>query len=676
MTQRSSFAGKIRLIVVLAALAALAPEQSLGQIQSVTVSKGDHYQQTSATTVVLESAGNNFSFNADVNGINIQSITPPVLSGPVNTAQLGTFWNGGQLLYSNGDQGWRLGFPGANDWASPTLADLNAKFANGTYTFLVNGNSIPLQLAGDAYPEIPVMTLQGGSWAGGKYVFDPARPLVITTNVFTGYGTHADDGICIGAFVPGFTTPFQEVAPYGCHWLQARQFASSVPGMKTLTYTVPANTFTAGQESLVGAFFIAVVDRRPVAALPGSENVAYYARSTVAAIKAQAPIFPLTVNANIGPTVSNATATFVPRPQDAGKNAYVFAVAPASVVKNAVAETGAHLGMTAKGAEKDVAVQCVIAQLNASGQLQAVSTSSLQAYLTAVIAGQSQAVTLLNNVPTTNIAGATFYLGLAPDPAGAVNSGVNQRALTVPGSPRCDPEAPQTGWWWNPNEGGRGYSIEVSDGGNLVFASYLYDPSGRATWLLASGNTSLDKSVFPTGRLESYAQGQTLSGTYKAPAGVVGQPITLAFSDATHGTLSWPGGSIAIERFNIVPQGLTLPTPEAEPENGWWWNPAESGRGYFLEWQGGQLFMAGYMYDDAGNPIWYLSGNSAPVTNLRAYSNVWQLYGNGQTLTGTYRAPTQANANVGPVTITFQSATNGFMTLPGGRTIPIQRFAC
>ena len=98
------------------------------------------------------------------------------------------------------------------------------------------------------------------------------------------------------------------------------------------------------------------------------------------------------------------------------------------------------------------------------------------------------------------------------------------------------------------------------------------------------------------------------------------------------------------------------------------------GRGFFLEWQGGQLFMAGYMYDAAGNPIWYLSGNSVASTNLQSYSNQWLQFGSGQTLTGTYRAPVQVNGNVAPVTITFQGAENALMTLPGGRTTSIRRF--
>jgi hypothetical protein len=88
--------------------------------------------------------------------------------------------------------------------------------------------------------------------------------------------------------------------------------------------------------------------------------------------------------------------------------------------------------------------------------------------------------------------------------------------VTVPGSIACDPAAPQTGWWWNTAEGGRGYSIEVA-GRHVFFASYLYDVSGRATWLVASGNTSLDGSLY-TGNLEAYAQGQTLGGAYRGPS--------------------------------------------------------------------------------------------------------------------------------------------------------------
>ena len=358
----------------------------------------------------------------------------------------------------------------------------------------------------------------------------------------------------------------------------------------------------------------------------------------------------------------NVTAQVQIPPQGGSTtNVYVFALAPASRVIGAAKQ------------EKDDSVACVLAQLNASGQLTAVSTSSLQAYATGVLTGQSQAVTVLNGVPTANIGGAQFYVGLGSSPATMLTGGSTRSVTSASGDTACTPQAPETGWWWATSAGGRGYSIEVA-GNHIFFASYLYDVSGRATWHVASGSTSVDGSLF-VGKLESYSGGQTLAAPYRPAtfSGYAGD-ITIAFSDASHGTLVLPGETLALERFNIVPNGLNLVAPDSQPESGWWWNPAESGRGFFLEWQGGQLFMAGYMYDDAGNPLWYLSGDSAPHSNLQAYSNVWQQYGNGQTMGGPYKPPASVNTSVAPVTIQFSGDEAGIMTLPGGRTTAIQRF--
>jgi hypothetical protein len=262
-------------------------------------------------------------------------------------------------------------------------------------------------------------------------------------------------------------------------------------------------------------------------------------------------------------------------------------------------------------------------------------------------------------------------VGYGPNALSMVSNGINRRAFLVPGSVQCDPQPPQTGWWWNTSEGGRGYSIEAS-GNRLFIASYLYDAGGRATWTIAAGNSSLNGSLFQ-GRLEAYAGGQSLAGAYRAPGPVsyLGD-VTLAFNDPSHGTLIWPGGTVAIERFNIIPNGLGTAPLAGQPESGWWWNPQEGGRGYFLEWQGDTLFMAGYMYDASGDPIWYLSSNVS--SNLQGYTNTWWQYANGQTLTGAFRPATQINSNVGPVTIQFQGSETATMTLPGNRTITIQRY--
>ncbi len=387
------------------------------------------------------------------------------------------------------------------------------------------------------------------------------------------------------------------------------------------------------------------------------------------------PVFPMTVTADIGPTVSSASANIQYRPQDVGStgSVYVFAVAPSSVVKSAADGAAPFVvGKTvATGTLKADSVACVLAQLNSSGQLQAVSSSSIQAYVTGVLSSQGQSVTIINGVPTANIGGATFYVGYGTSSTAMLNSGINRSAVTVTGARVCKPQPPQTGWWWNPAEGGRGFSIEAQ-GNNLFMATYLYDVSGRATWYVAAGPSSLDGSLF-NNQLLSFGGGVALNGAYRtnsrlADAGA----ITLAFDDAQHGTLVWPGGTVALQRYEFGASGSGTEPLGNQPESGWWWGgAADNGRGFFIEWQGARAFVAGYMYDAQGNAVWYVS--DSVVTNAQAFSGTWLQFANGQTLTSAYRAPALANGNVAPVTIQFQGADTALLTLPSG-TLPITRF--
>jgi alpha-tubulin suppressor-like RCC1 family protein len=379
------------------------------------------------------------------------------------------------------------------------------------------------------------------------------------------------------------------------------------------------------------------------------------------------PVFPLVASG----TSSDLTANIQFRPQDIGTlgNVYVFALAPSDRVKRSELKD-AHIGVSATGTPKDGPVACVLAQLNAAGQLQAVSASSLQAYARGVFTSAGQAVSVVNGIPIAQN-GASFFVGYGQDPGSMLANGTN-RSVAGPGDPgvlSCQPQAPQTGWWWNPLEGGRGFSIEAQ-GNRLFFAVFHYDASGRASWNVSPGTTSLDGAYFSSD-LYAVTGGQTLGGTYRAPNSVKAGPITIAFNDASHGTMIWPGGVVPIERMNLVPGGLAAAPQANVPESGWWWNPLESGRGFFIEWQKGFADLAGYMYDDAGNPVWFISVYETP--NAQAFSGAWWQYANGQSMGGTYRAPTQISNNVAPVTIQFLSATTATMTLPNGRTTSLVR---
>ena len=390
----------------------------------------------------------------------------------------------------------------------------------------------------------------------------------------------------------------------------------------------------------------------------------------------KAPVF-LARTSSVGSTVA---ATVQPRPQDIGTsaNVYVFALAPVALVKGAAelkaAEKAAGRGyLEWKSTSKDnLPVQCVLAQLTADGQLQAVSASTLQAFVTATLGSQGVAVTLINGVPTVNIAGATFFVGYGSSGQSMLDTGTHRGAATVPGSQLCEPQAPQTGWWWNPLEDGRGFSVE-KHGNNIFFASFLYDVSGRSTWYVSSGPASLEGSLY-VGDLLAASHGQTLDGEY------FGRPnldkigtVTLTFNSATNGTLIWPGGTVPIQRQAFVPDGLSLPAMSNGLESGWWWNESEAGRGFFMEFQGNWLDVAGYMYDDQGNSVWYLTVAQMSGTNQQSFAGNWWSFGNGQTLTGPWRHNTQTSNNVAPVTITFTGTDNAVMTLPNGLTTNLKR---
>src|SRR3954471_10662186 len=91
---------------------------------------------------------------------------------------------------------------------------------------------------------------------------------------------------------------------------------------------------------------------------------------------------------------------------------------------------------------------------------------------------------------------------------------------------------------------------------------------------------------------------------------------------------------------------LAVPLAQAAPENGWWWNPAESGRGFFLEVQGPRMFLSGYFYADDGRAKWLVSNDPMPQEN--AYDGRLLAFANGQTLGGGYHAP-GAGVDAGPI---------------------------
>ena len=103
------------------------------------------------------------------------------------------------------------------------------------------------------------------------------------------------------------------------------------------------------------------------------------------------------------------------------------------------------------------------------------------------------------------------------------------------------------------------------------------------------------------------------------------------------------------------------------PTMGLWYNPQESGRGYDIDLQGDTMIVTTYIYEQSGDPIWYLSsGTYNHATGV--FQSTYDSYSNGQCFGCPYQAPTLQSGAAGPITITFHTNQTATLTYPGGST--------
>ena len=97
---------------------------------------------------------------------------------------------------------------------------------------------------------------------------------------------------------------------------------------------------------------------------------------------------------------------------------------------------------------------------------------------------------------------------------------------------------PHSGLWYNPNEPGSGYVIDIQNG-TLQFGVYAYVPGGASEWYLAAGvltNTGHTLSAI----LDKYRNGQCISCLYARGRVLIGNygPITITFTSEMSANLS------------------------------------------------------------------------------------------------------------------------------------------
>jgi hypothetical protein len=120
-------------------------------------------------------------------------------------------------------------------------------------------------------------------------------------------------------------------------------------------------------------------------------------------------------------------------------------------------------------------------------------------------------------------------------------------------------------------------------------------------------------------------------------------------------------------------QSYTIDTSSASPLTGLWWNAAESGWGATITQQSGILFVTMFVYDAAGNPVWYTV--SCTIAGASCTGDLLRVRG-GTAPTVAWNGSGIAPSPVGTMTLNFTSNDAGSMsyTLNGvSSTRPITR---
>lgn len=223
------------------------------------------------------------------------------------------------------------------------------------------------------------------------------------------------------------------------------------------------------------------------------------------------------------------------------------------------------------------------------------------------------------------------------------------------------------GWWWaGARQSGTGFFVETQGDTSFV-AFFMYDDAGNPVWYTASGfigPTGVGLGFSFRGSLQTCRSGQpAASNTPSAPICTVAGEVSIAFSNPSEAIVSFPQRVMIAERFNF--NGIGSATTGNQPETGWYWNPAQNGRGYAIEVQNGVMFLTMFHYAADGRPTWNTFSGSVGANG--AFSGDFNSAAGGQTLSSAYRPPSSTTVTPG-FSGRFSSACAGSLTFPGNAT--------
>lgn len=230
-------------------------------VDSVVIEKLGQYYQGSTSAPTFD----DYHFNVEVSslaGNDLSSITTPVVglaTGSTMPVVDASTHNNGNLSFNSGK--WSYGGASGRGVNTSSVSALNTLFANGPTSVTAQGNTYTLDTDGAAndqafFPSVvPSLTMSGGSWVAGYYVIDVSQPLTVTTSNWSGFNSDGLGGF-MGIRVDGVgkSGVFSRLSP--------ELYAGDIDeGATSATFTIAANTLTAGQYYDGFAVFARVVSQ-------------------------------------------------------------------------------------------------------------------------------------------------------------------------------------------------------------------------------------------------------------------------------------------------------------------------------------------------------------------------------------------------------------------------------
>jgi hypothetical protein len=273
-----------------------------------------------------------------------------------------------------------------------------------------------------------------------------------------------------------------------------------------------------------------------------------------------------------------------------------------------------------------------------------------------------------------------------------VSTANSQCVVTVPGTNVCLPPSSGSGGtpgvtanlpgalsglWWSANESGWGIHF-TQRSSNIFAAWYTYDAAGNPKWYVASNCTGASATSGTCSGALYEVSGPTFFGATFNPNAVNvvnAGSLQVSFTNANSASMSYTvaGQSRTVA---IVRQPLGGGTNPGVDYTDLWWNPNESGWGMAMAQQGTNLFLAWYVYDGSGRPMWYVASNCT-VSGAGCTGTLYRT--TGPPFGPTFNPNSVQAFAVGSATLTFSDANSGTLSytvdgVPGSKAITRQLF--